>query len=128
MRLTWLTVSLGYMVVLFIISSFPDTAGSENILSSFPSVFQNMLHIPAFSVLTFLWFRVLKEYHYRDRNALSSAAGLAVLYGAGLELYQASVPGRFPSVIDLVLNLVGVVLFVSIYYIFKPHQMIFIKW
>jgi len=117
-KITGLIVSFAYMAALFMASSLPDKAGSKNILSDVPSLFQNFLHIPAFGVLTLLWIRILKTYRIRYRLAIMVGAGIALLYGAGLEIYQATVPGRFPSMVDLLLNLVGIFLSVLIYNLF----------
>ncbi len=121
-RIASLTLTLVYMAALFIVSSIPDRVGSGNVLSVVPSLFQNLMHIPAFGVLSLLWIRTFKAYYYLDRTSVFASAGIVILYGAGLEVYQASVPGRFSSAMDLVLNFAGVVLFTSFYYILKRNN------
>ena len=73
-----------------------------------PSV-QNALHVPLYGLLQWLWLRTL----VRPGRALSLAIGLAALisvtYGGLDELHQAFVPGRDASVLDILLNALGVV-------------------
>lgn len=102
--------SLSYMALLFFLSSLPGK-GDENILTSVAPSFQNMLHLPAFGLLTLLWIWTFQNYRFRDRTSLAFAISIAALYGAGLELYQGLIPGRFPSMSDFFLNLLGIFLF-----------------
>lgn len=116
-----LFLSIAYMFFLFLISSLPDGMESHNILTTIPPGFQNLLHVPAYGVLTLLWIATLKLYRYRDRSAVLGAAVLAILYGAGIEYYQGFVPGRFSSMSDLLLNLMGIVILATIYALFKSY-------
>ncbi len=106
----YLFVSLSYMVILFVLSSLPGK-GSENILTSVTPTFQNLLHLPAFGLLTLFLIWTLQNYRYQDRISIILGMVIAGLYGAGLELYQGIVPGRFPSMGDFFLNLSGIFLF-----------------
>ncbi len=125
MKSITLSASLIYMWVLYWLSSLPGTGTSENLLSTVPSFFQNMLHLPAYGLLVLLWIATFKARRYQDSRAIWLSASLATAYGAGLELYQAYVPGRFPSWTDLILNLMGILLFSAGYRFFKPYLLIF---
>lgn len=106
----YLFISLSYMAFLFFMSSLPGE-GSENILSSVTPTFQNLLHLPAFGLLTLFLIWTFQNYRCRDRLSIVLGMFIAGLYGAGLELYQSMVPGRFPSMSDFFLNLAGIFLF-----------------
>jgi len=124
MKTASLLASLAYMALLFAASSVPDKAGVETVLSGLSSVTQNLLHIPAFGGLTFLWIKVLHEFRICPAYKIPMAAGIALCYGTGLELYQASVPGRFSSVMDLGLNLFGILSSLLVYALVKRHNIL----
>jgi len=106
--------------VLFFLSSLPGKGPSENVLSGIPSLLQNLLHLPAYGVLAILGVAALKAYRIQEESAFWYSGGFALLYGSVLELYQAFVPGRYPSWMDLALNLSGIILFLAAYRFLKP--------
>lgn len=103
----WLGASLLTMAAIFWASSVPDD-GTESlgheILFLKPEI-HNLLHIPAYAVLTFLWWKALRPTGIRAVTIW--AAGIAVTYGALDEVHQYFVPGRLASVTDGLLNLAG---------------------
>jgi VanZ family protein len=97
------------MALLFALSSVPDT-GEESLGRRilFPSpTLQNLLHVPAYALLTWLWSRALRQRGWRTRPAILTAAAVAIAYGALDEVHQYFVPGRFASVTDALLNAAG---------------------
>ncbi|GEM_PF-1125927 len=112
---------LGYMLVLFFVSSLPGTETSQNALSNLPSTLQNLLHIPAFGILALLWIISLQYFSLSKKTVLRIAIILSAAYGGVLELYQTWVPGRFSSLEDFLLNCIGILLFVFCYLKFGPY-------
>ena len=70
---------------------------------------QKVLHVVTYAMLAVLWMWTLAGIESRpQRMALSF--GLALLLGVALEWYQTNVPGRYGSIIDILLNTAGIVL------------------
>jgi VanZ family protein len=102
------------MALIFLVSSVPDdrTGLSGKILFLSPSL-QNLAHIPAYALLTWLWWRALASRGLTRHRAVLFAAGVAVAYGALDEFHQYFVEGRFASVTDALMNALGAALVVA---------------
>lgn len=73
------------------------------------TLIQKAMHVGVYAVLAVLWMWTLERIDSRLRRAsltLIITVGLGVL----LEWYQIQVPGRFGSVIDVLLDLAGVLI------------------
>ena len=67
-------------------------------------------------MLTFLFYRALFDRKEPMGSRLVLAGVLATTMGLVTELLQHDVPGRFPSLIDVLLNTGGVLLSVTLLY------------
>ena len=109
-----------WMAALFAASSVPggiDGAGDAQALSPFAWIApaaQNLLHVPAFGVLAWLWFRALST-RCSPRATLVGGAGLTIAYAILDEWHQAHVPGRFSSMTDLLADSLGAFLAAGLY-------------
>lgn len=105
----WILLAIAYMALLFALSSVPDEGeGSLGRRILFPSpALQNLLHVPAYALLTWLWFRALRKREWSVRPAALTGAAVAVVYGALDEFHQYFVPGRFASITDALFNAAG---------------------
>ena len=74
---------------------------------------QNLLHVPVYGLLTWLWWRWLMARGRPRVPAALWAALIATLYGALDEAHQMLVPGRFASVTDALLNAGGAAVVVA---------------
>ena len=103
-KLAWL-ITLGYVLVLAAVSLLPSGAGP---LSGWDTAIspglQNLLHVPAYGVLVWLVSRAIG---LRRLWHVALAAIACAAFGGLLECAQAAVPGRFGSVEDTLLNLIG---------------------
>lgn len=103
--------SLAILVTLFIIyvSSIPDSTflGSG---TSVERIISNLLHIPAFALLTFLWLNSFSRIKYGKRPIIIVVTILAglILFAISDEIRQSFVPGRTASPMDLGLDLLGI--------------------
>jgi hypothetical protein len=111
-----LVVTLGYMFVLFILSSIPDTGEKGHLMDLTSSTVKNMLHIPAYGLLTLLWILTLRDHGVTEYRSMCVAFLVASGYGVLTELHQVWVPGRFPSVPDVMLNVFGSLIFIWLYW------------
>lgn len=112
LRLLWPCL---LMAALFASSSVPgEVSGQEPDTMTWlvarvaPGV-QNLLHVPAFGLLAWLWFRALSP-RCSPRATLAAGVGLTLAYALVDEWHQAHVPGRFPSAADLAADGLGAVL------------------
>ncbi len=118
-----LVVTLGYMCLLFILSSIPG--GRENGLVS--TRVANMLHVPAYGLLALLWIFTLGDHGVTEHRSMCVAFLVASVYGALIELNQVWIPGRFPSVFDVMLNVAGSLIFIWLYWWLKLHRSFLVK-
>ena len=69
---------------------------------------QKVLHVVTYAMLAVLWMWTLAGIEsLPQRVALSFT--LALVLGVALEWYQTTVPGRYGSIIDILLNTAGIV-------------------
>ena len=103
--------SLLYMLFILILCSIPDTA--DKIYLSIEV--QNLLHIPLFGVLGFLWMRAFRYNNWGYTEAFFQTLAITVIYGIFTEYYQSFIPGRDPSIVDFIFDAVGGLAGVLIY-------------
>jgi len=98
-----------WMTALFALSSLPGAVDDAppSPIAWVPPALQNLLHLPAYALLGWLWFRALASHRWTPRLILLASFVLASLYGAFDELHQMTVPGRFASLTDLAANVAG---------------------
>jgi VanZ family protein len=107
---------LVYMGVIVILSSIPDTGETGDLGATLTPQVQNLLHIPAYGLLALLWLLTLKTYGVAWRRSLALAFVLATAYGVVMELSQGWIPGRVPSVLDALFNVLGILLCIGLYW------------
>ena len=101
------------MLIAFIValSVIPGRAQSGDsafvwLVSMTPAPLQKLMHGVAYATLTFLWMWTLEKI-YPAPLRIVLAFTVSVGIGAVLEWYQTSVPGRFGTLTDAILNTVG---------------------
>jgi VanZ like family len=101
---------IGLMVIIFGLSSIPGQIDSEGLsfLTELDPKLQNLLHVPLFGLLQILWLSAMAKTGRSDTKAMLSCCGISLGYGMFDEFHQMFVPGRYASVTDMALNLVGV--------------------
>ena len=110
-----LVVPLGYMFVLLILSSIP---GGENghVMDLVSPTIANIAHVPAYGLLALLWILTLRDHGMTEQRSMCVAFLVALGYGALTELHQFLVPGRSPSILDVMFNGAGSLIFVWFYW------------
>ncbi len=111
MKPLWGTAALLATLVIVAVSSIPaGTMGGTG--STSEQVASNLLHIPAFAVLTFLWIKALRldqtGRRAGGRKAMVWLLMALTCFAALSEFQQSFVLGRFASFMDFVLNLIGI--------------------
>lgn len=103
---------LSYMAIIIAFSSVPgdidpQTDGPSALFLWVPPAVQNLVHLPVFGGLALTWRWALSGWAGSERS-LSVYAFLATgIFGLLDELYQASVPGRYPTFTDAALDAAG---------------------
>ncbi|NBC48576.1 MAG: hypothetical protein GVY22_11405 [Gammaproteobacteria bacterium] len=100
-----LTLSIAY---LSLVPGYPteDDPALVRTVALVPSLLQNAMHCALYALLTLLWAAVL----VRWKRPILWAACFAIGYGVLLEYAQRFVPGRYPGLLDIGLNTLGVVI------------------
>ncbi len=97
-----------YMLLIFTVSSIPDTGHAPAIILYTPKILRNLAHIPLYAGLTILLVGLIRGWGVSHRKSVVIATVIAMLYGVADEWHQSFVPGRFASLTDVLLNGVGV--------------------
>jgi hypothetical protein len=108
-------IPLSYMAGIHWLSSVPGEVPPESPLLVellfvwTPPAVQNLLHIPLYGGLALAWRWSLGGWMRRASHLTLTAFVLTVGYGVIDEWYQLSVPGRYGSMTDVLLNTVGAI-------------------
>ncbi|MBF0468368.1 MAG: VanZ family protein [Desulfamplus sp.] len=96
------------MLIIFIESSIPmDGRVPGTFLTNLDPTLQNLLHIPLYGMLAFLWNRSFAKQHFSNKKMVLMTLFLTISYGCLDELHQTFVPGRYGSLIDIYLDGAG---------------------
>lgn len=102
---------LGYMAALLLLSSIPGDVQPDNLVGKvfqwITPDWQNLLHVPLYAGLAASWLWALAGYPLSYRYRLGTAFALTVLWAIADETWQMGVPGRYGSLTDLALNMLG---------------------
>ena len=77
---------------------------------------QNLLHIPLFSLLAYLWLNALTKNGCPAKKKLIITIIITVSYGLLDEFHQSFIPGRYASLSDMLLNIIGIITGAVIYF------------
>ena len=105
-----------YMMFIFILSSIPGQAFEPILISS---IITNLLHIPLFGLLAFLWMKAFDNKKVALNKAIIYTVIITIVYAAFDEFHQSFVPGRDASIGDLFLDTLGCIVGIYIYSIIK---------
>lgn len=114
LKIALLIVYVGFLFAASLIPMDRPIEGFEFIILMKPTV-QNLLHIPVYTLLAILWLQVFQPYEISVSKKLVLATVLSSLIGIVTELIQTTVPGRYPSSLDITFNMLGSILGVVIY-------------
>jgi VanZ family protein len=106
-RLMALVMTICYMAALAYLSLFPLSEGMSESRGALRLI--NLLHIPAYALLTAIWVAYLRLWWRRisDWRVLVPAFIITALFGSAVELAQYFVPGREANFGHMALNIGG---------------------
>jgi len=88
-----------------------EIEGLNFIIGLEPSI-QNLLHIPAYAILSILLLQVLGQ------RLLLVIVG-TIVFGIVNELIQLAIPGRYPGLLDIGLNTIGALVGIFLFRTFE---------
>ena len=87
---------------------------------------QNLLHIPVFALLAILLLQVLDGYGIQGIRKWLTTLTSILIFGILNEMIQLAVPGRYPGLLDILLNSFGTMVGFALYFYFeKRHHTLF---
>ncbi|MBW1799012.1 MAG: VanZ family protein [Deltaproteobacteria bacterium] len=101
---------LGILITGLIVymSSIPDKS-MWGFGSMGEQIVTNLAHIPAYALLTFLWLNSFAGAEHKPLSIpIMSILACMTLFAISDEIHQSFVPGRSASLIDIVLDLLGI--------------------
>ena len=115
-RIVWpIALMIAISVVSAIPGTAPDDAGAGRLLLWVPPSVQNVVHVPVYGFLAWLWCRALDRSSRRAMSAVVVACSITVAFGVLDEWHQTLVPGRLGALVDVALNVAGAVLGAIVY-------------
>ena len=104
-------IAAAFVVLVTILSVTPGRGQADNsvfvwLVINTPTLMQKLMHVTAYALLVFLLAWTLEDVGSRSLR-LALAVTLAVSLGVTLEWYQTQVPGRFGTLLDVLLNTGG---------------------
>jgi VanZ like protein len=88
--------------------ALPGDSAFVWLVSVTPAPLQKLMHVVAYATLALLWMWTLEKMHPISLR-IALAFTISVGIGAILEWYQLSVPGRYGTLADVLLNSIGTV-------------------
>jgi len=100
------------MGLIFVLSSVPGRVeeGMFRGLTELDPTWQNLLHLPVFGLVQYLWLRGFTLNGKAGPAYVALSFFITLGYGALDELHQYFVPGRYASLLDVLLDGCGAVL------------------
>lgn len=97
-----------YMLLLLIGSLWP--VPHPKIEPFWKDMLRNLVHVPAYAFLAFLWLKTLRARKLSFQKAAKITILGCFVFGIVIEFLQGFVPGRDPSSLDVLLNTLGILI------------------
>lgn len=112
------------MGLIFISSSIPmdKNADVTKFIISLDPTLQNLLHIPVFGLLAFLWLKSFTKNSILTSTKVIITLIVSILFGCLDEFHQTFIPGRYGSLIDILLNLVGIFMVILFFLFYRSRK------
>ncbi len=107
-------ITLCFMALLTVASIIPGSAEPGDsvfvwLVAKTPTLLQKSLHVCLYATLAVLWVWTLDAIQSKSRR-LVIAVTIAMCFGAAMEWFQTKVPGRYGTIVDVILNAAGALL------------------
>ena len=112
-----------WMAVIFLLSSIPDLRITEE--SVWDLVLRKIGHFLVFGILFLLSYRILAR--EKSNRPFLWAVGWAIVYAISDEFHQSFVPTRTASLVDILIDSTGILVFALLLYQNSSWQRFFSK-
>ncbi len=108
-----LGMTLAVLLLIVAVSTVPGHARPGDsafvwLVAATPTPLQKILHVIAYAALAMLWMWTLGGIQSSPIR-VATALAITIATGVGLEWYQTTVPGRYGTLTDIILNAGGAV-------------------
>ena len=90
----------------------------EQKIEQYVTLIRKSAHLTIYLILGFLLLSYLREYRVLDTKTIMIAFIIAVLYACSDEIHQLVVPGRSGEIFDVIIDSIGSLTGIGIYYMF----------
>ena len=109
----WL-LTLAFIVAIVVLSVTPDQGRPDDsifqwLIANTSTPVQKLMHVAVYAVLALLWMWTLADIESRLARVVLTLL-CSVGLGVALEWYQTQVPGRYGTIVDVLLNVAGTVI------------------
>ncbi len=123
-KIKYIYISVLYMALIFFLSSIPVDEHKIADHSFARRLTQNILHIPMFGLLVFFWVKACEDNGLQTKKAFIYSLAITVCYAAFDELHQSFIPGRYATLSDFSLDVIGCLAGPIVYAIYaKRHKL-----
>ena len=85
-------------------------------IEQYVTIIRKSAHLTIYLILGFLLLSLVKEYRLLDTKAILIAFTIAALYACSDEIHQLFVPGRSGEILDVIIDSIGSLIGIGIYY------------
>lgn len=113
-----------YMLLLLASSVIPmdrQIKGLQFVIALKPTV-QNLLHVPMFAVLSFLFISILRAFQIENWKRNTIVLLSSGFFGLINEIIQIPVPGRYGGLTDILLNFTGAILGIVVFFLVEKSK------
>lgn len=115
----WLPALL-WMGLIFYLSSQPDLPRHPDNLTD--TVLKKMMHVAEYGILACLFWRALSNAKSAGDKPIALSLALSLLYALSDEYHQSLVPGRDSSMVDIGIDAVGPLLFLTLLKLLRERR------
>ena len=122
----WICVPLTYTLLIQFLTGIPKTDILRKVdvnefliqiseeLFDYPFWLQDLSHLPLFFIFAWLWTWFLRR-NQQSKTTLLYSTTITISYAILNELTQFYIPQRFPSVADIIMNISGVLIALTLH-------------